>query len=146
MELILLIGIQAAGKSIFYKETFFDSHLRINLDQLKTRFREQELVNACMNTRTKMVIDNTNVSRVERLRYISPAKQSGFKIFGYVFEPDLKSCLERNNERKGKARIPDAGLRNALSRCELPHMDEGFTDLFKVRLVSGNGFLVERLE
>ncbi|MCB9352743.1 MAG: ATP-binding protein, partial [Lewinellaceae bacterium] len=32
MEGILFIGIQASGKSTFYKERFFNSHLRISLD------------------------------------------------------------------------------------------------------------------
>lgn len=34
MEGILFIGIQASGKSTFYKERFFNSHLRISLDLL----------------------------------------------------------------------------------------------------------------
>jgi len=29
MQVIIFIGIQATGKSIFYKENFFDTHVRI---------------------------------------------------------------------------------------------------------------------
>ncbi len=31
MEMVLFSGIQAAGKSTFFKERFVDTHLRINL-------------------------------------------------------------------------------------------------------------------
>jgi predicted kinase len=36
MEAVLLVGIQGAGKSTFYQQRFFDTHVRINLDMLKT--------------------------------------------------------------------------------------------------------------
>lgn len=32
MEAVLFIGMQASGKSTFYRERFFSSHVRINLD------------------------------------------------------------------------------------------------------------------
>jgi len=36
MEAVIFTGIQAVGKSTFYKEHFFTTHVRINLDMLKT--------------------------------------------------------------------------------------------------------------
>ena len=44
MEIILFIGIQATGKSSFFRERFFRTHVRVNLDMLKTRHREKLLV------------------------------------------------------------------------------------------------------
>jgi len=41
MELIIFIGIQATGKSEFYKRRFYNTHIRINLDMLKTRNKEK---------------------------------------------------------------------------------------------------------
>jgi predicted kinase len=46
MEAVIFVGIQGTGKSTFYKERFFDTHVRINLDMLKTRHREKLLVQA----------------------------------------------------------------------------------------------------
>ncbi len=40
MEAVIFIGIQATGKSIFYKDRFFKTHIRINLDMLRTMNRE----------------------------------------------------------------------------------------------------------
>ncbi len=46
MELLLFIGGQASGKSTFYHQRFRDTHLRINLDMLRTRHREAILLKA----------------------------------------------------------------------------------------------------
>jgi predicted kinase len=40
MQAIIFMGIQACGKSTFYHHKFALTHVRINLDMLKTRHRE----------------------------------------------------------------------------------------------------------
>jgi len=40
MQIIIFIGIPASGKSSFYKELFFNSHIRISMDLLNTRNKE----------------------------------------------------------------------------------------------------------
>lgn len=44
MDAVIFVGLQAAGKSTFYRERFFTTHLRISLDQLHTRHRERALL------------------------------------------------------------------------------------------------------
>jgi len=39
MEAVILIGIQGSGKSTFYRDRFFNTHVRINLNILKRRSR-----------------------------------------------------------------------------------------------------------
>jgi len=41
MEMVLFIGIPATGKSTFYKERFFRTHVRVNRDMLRTARREE---------------------------------------------------------------------------------------------------------
>jgi len=60
MEAILFIGIQAAGKSSFYREKFFDTHLRLNMDSLKTRNREDILLRACLDAKMNASRENRN--------------------------------------------------------------------------------------
>ncbi|HZC19556.1 MAG TPA: hypothetical protein VE225_07575, partial [Rubrobacteraceae bacterium] len=69
MEAVVFVGIQASGKTSFYRERFFDTHLRINLDMLKTRRREQIFLRACIEAGQPFVVDNTNPSARERARY-----------------------------------------------------------------------------
>ncbi|RYG71169.1 ATP-binding protein, partial [bacterium] len=59
MQAIIFIGIPGAGKSTFYLSRFYETHLRINLDQLRTRNRESILLNACIQSKTRFVWDNT---------------------------------------------------------------------------------------
>ena len=103
MQLIILTGIQASGKSTFYQQYFSSTHLRINLDMLKTRHRENIIFEAGLASKTKMVIDNTNPDDESRARYIQRAKDAGFEVIAYYFETDLSSALKRNNKHKNKA-------------------------------------------
>jgi hypothetical protein len=43
-EAVLLIGIPGSGKTTFYRERFFNTHVRLSLDLLKTRERESALL------------------------------------------------------------------------------------------------------
>ncbi len=144
MELIIFIGIQAAGKSTFYKERFSDTHVRINLDMLKTRHREKRLFELCLELKQPCVIDNTNTTRKDRHRYIPLAKKSGFTICGYYFASNLQDALERNLQR-GSGAIPEKGITWAYNRLEIPDYGEGFNKLYYVKTVD-NGFLVRDWE
>lgn len=46
--MIVLCGIQASGKSSFARERWYESHVRINLDMLRTRNREDIVLYACL--------------------------------------------------------------------------------------------------
>lgn len=61
MEAVIFVGIQGAGKSSFYKERFFRTHVRINLDMLRTKRRQEILLAACIEAKQPFVADNTNV-------------------------------------------------------------------------------------
>src|SRR5215813_11820573 len=105
MEAIIFIGIQATGKSTFFQQRFFATHVRINLDMLKTRNRERILLAACLEARQTFVIDNTNLTREASAGYSSQAKAAGFKVIGYYFRSrrseSRKSCL-RNAQDSGR--------------------------------------------
>ena len=60
-EIVIFIGIPASGKTSFYKERFFPSHVYVSLDQVKTRSAEGELLKFCLGRNKSCVIDNTNV-------------------------------------------------------------------------------------
>ena len=143
MEAVILIGIQGAGKSSFYRERFFSSHLRISLDMLKTRYRETLLVQACILAKQPFVVDNTNVLAAERARYIEPAREAGFRVVGYFFPPDVRASIARNKQRKGREVIPVPGIVGMAKRLQEPQASEGFDRLYVVRLTEGNEFVVE---
>ena len=143
MEVVVFIGIQATGKSAFYQQRLADTHIRLNLDMLKTRRREQILLKACLEARQPFVVDNTNVTRESRAGYISQAKAAGFSVIGYYFKSALQSAVERNDRRSGKARIPLKGIVATHRKLELPSYDEGFDRLFYVEIGGDGAFIVK---
>jgi len=145
MELVLFIGLQASGKSSFYRERLFHTHVRLNLDMLRSRHRERLLFEACLRAEQSLVIDNTNPARSDRARYIAPAREAGFSVVGYYFRSVASECLARNALRQGKQRIPDPGVLGTAKRLELPHPDEGFDALHYVQLTD-DGFSVSEWE
>jgi len=143
MEAVIFVGIQGSGKSTFFRDRFFDTHVRINLDMLRTRPREKIFLEASLEAKQKFVLDNTNLTREEREKYITKAKTYSFKIIGYYFQTNLEKAIEQNNRRGGKAKIPEKGLLNAFKRLQIPQFDEGFDELFYVSIDSENQFVVE---
>ncbi|MEJ3718196.1 AAA family ATPase [Paenibacillus polymyxa] len=143
MECVIFIGIQASGKSTFYKERFFKTHMRINLDMLKTRNRENMYLQTSIETMQRFVVDNTNPTVEERKKYIDVCKNKGFKIIGYYFEPDYAESIKRNEQRTGKEYIPEIGIKSVMSKLEVPSYEEGFDEIYSV--ISSEGtFRIEK--
>jgi len=142
MEAVIFCGIQATGKTTFFIEKFFKTHVRISLDQLNTRNKERRFIETCIFTSHPFVIDNTNPSREERAKYIAIAKANKFKVTGYYFQSKLNDALARNTQRSGKERIPEIGIKGTYNRLSLPAIDEGFDDLYYVT-VENNIFTVK---
>jgi predicted kinase len=143
VEAVILVGLQGSGKSTFCRERFFATHLRINLDMLKTRSREKRLLQACVETRLPFVVDNTNPTRAERQVYIEAARQAGFRVVGYYFQSRVEDCRRRNEQRPADQQIPLRGILGTAGRLETPSCEEGFDELHYVRIDGDGRFVVE---
>jgi predicted kinase len=143
MEVVIFIGIPGAGKSTFYRQRFFDTHVRINLDMLGTRHRERTLFQACLACGQDVVIDNTNPTAADRARYIGSAKAAGARITGFYFRSRVSEAMRRNAEREGVQRVPDKAIFGIAGRLERPALSEGFDALFYVRCTGSGEFSVE---
>ena len=143
MNAILLIGLQASGKSTFYERFFASTHIRISRDLVNTPAREQHLIIACLASKQDFVIDNTNATIAHRAPYIELAKAAGFRVGGYFFVPDVKACLDRNSRRTGKAKIPVPGIYRTNKIIQRPTHVEGFDILYQVTLSGGDFHILE---
>ncbi|WP_228376912.1 AAA family ATPase [Chryseobacterium vrystaatense] len=141
--MLIFIGIPASGKSSFYKELFFNSHIRISMDLLNTRNKEGKLLRYCFETQSQMVIDNTNVTKEERKKYIELARQNNYEIIGYYFDSHLKDCLERNKNRKDT--ISEIGIKTKYKELAKPFYEEGFDHIHTVNMVD-NEFIITPYE
>lgn len=143
MEAVIFVGIPAAGKSTFYKERFFTTHMRVNLDMLKTRKREKRFVDVCIEAKQRFVVDNTNPTRANRLVYIEAAKEAGFRVVCYYLQSIVEDCKKRNDLRPQKQYVPLVAILGTAGRMELPAKDEGFEEMFYVKIGDANTFIVE---
>ncbi|MDJ0661533.1 MAG: AAA family ATPase [Crocosphaera sp.] len=139
------MGIQASGKSTFYQDRFSNTHLRINLDMLKTRYREKRLIETCLEISQRFVVDNTNPTAVDRERYIRLLKNQGWKITGYYFKPNINDSVERNQKRQLSQQVPIKGIRGTYSRLIVPQYQEGFDQLYCVEAQPEKKFIVHEL-
>ncbi len=137
-EAVIFAGVQGAGKTTFYRERFSDTHVRISLDMLRTRRREQFLLDACLQARQSFVIDNTNPLPIDRARYVQPARSAGFRVMAYFFESSLEDAIRRNNQRSGKKRIPLPAVAGTFRKMQRPTVAEGF-DVICVVTTSNDG-------
>lgn len=131
MQVIIFVGLPGSGKTTYYKEHFLNTHLRISNDLLKTKNREKLLLEFCKNTEMSFVIDNTNVQKQNRKKYLDIIKswQQEISIKCIYFVCDVSTCIERNAKRSGKDCIPDCAIYSKAKLFEEPNIDEGFDEI-----------------
>lgn len=144
-EMVLFTGIPASGKTSFYRERFFPSHVYISLDQLRSRSAEDEILEFCIRRQKSCVVDDTNVSRQARARYIVRAKEANVRIVGYCFVTSRAEAIRRNAARTGRACVREAAIGAMYRQLEYPTLEEGYDELYFVRL-NENGFVVEEYD
>ena len=141
-QAIILIGIQASGKSTFCQRYLQSgSHTHISLDDVGTRNRELEMLMQCINDDRSFVVDNTNPEVADRKRYISPAKAHGYEVVGIFFQSKVRDCIERNELRDMK--VPAKAIASTSNKLQLPSLEEGF-DMLLFAQINEDGFDIQQ--
>jgi len=140
MEMIFLIGLQASGKSTFYRTQFAATHEHVSKDLLresKNQNKNQQqaaLIERAFQEQRSVVLDNTNVTLHDRLILIDLGRRHGATIIGYYFQPDVPNSRKRNMQRTGKAQVPDKAIFITAHKFTPPSYEEGFDRLYYVRI------------
>ena len=146
MELIMMIGLQASGKSTFARSRFGATYQYVSRDLLRNNSnpsrRQRQLIEAALQQGLSVVVDNTNPTIEVRKEIIDVCRLYAAEITGYYFEVQLKQCLKRNRAREGKARVPDVAIFATLKKLTRPSYAEGFTKLFYVENKGDQSFEV----
>jgi predicted kinase len=144
MELLIFIGLQASGKSSFFQKNFATTHKLVSKDLMpnnKNRAKRQaQLIAQALENGHSVVVDNTNPTIEERAILISLGKQYHAQIIGYYFQSYVSRCLERNQQRPGKDKVPDLGIYATSRKLERPAIKQGFDQLFYVKFADNNDF------
>ncbi len=147
-DLVLVAGIQGAGKTHLTRERF-KGRVRLNKDHLRVSHKEMttmergwsqehydseigpvlqvyelELLRFHLERGEKVVIDDTNINAHLR-RPLLRAAEALHKSTGIIFlVTPLEVCLARNRSREN--RVPESIVKNYHHQQELPTLEEGF--------------------
>ena len=138
MNVLLFCGLQAAGKSTFYREHFSVTHVLISKDLMRNNARparrQAELLHLALQGQHSVVIDNTNPTPMERVSLIEIAHSCQAQAIGYYFVTTTQQAIERNRQREGKANVPPVAIYSTAARLIPPTYAEGFDALYYVHI------------
>lgn len=133
LELIIFVGMQAAGKSTYYREHLAATHVHVSKDLMKnTRnldLRQQQMIEENLAAGRSVVVDNTSPTPAVRAPLIALGRQHGAKVLAFFFEAAVKDAVARNRLREGKARVPDVAMYVTARKLVPPSFDEGFDEV-----------------
>lgn len=136
LELVILVGLQGAGKSTYYRSHLAATHALVSKDLMGRRphrqRRQMAQLDALLARGRSVVVDNTNVTRADREPLIALAHAYHARAVGYYLDTPLALCLERNARREGAARVPLVAIYTARKRLEPPDGAEGFDALHRI--------------
>ena len=146
MELVIFVGLQASGKSTFFRERFAATHEHVSKDLFRnnrdpTR-RQAQLIEAALGRGVPVVVDNTNPTVEDRRSPIRLGRRFGAKIVGYYFDSTVRQSVGRNRQRTGADQVPDVAVYATAKKLERPSCQEGFDELFRVRMTEDSTFEV----
>ncbi|GLV59407.1 hypothetical protein KDH_62340 [Dictyobacter sp. S3.2.2.5] len=124
MDVCIFIGLQASGKSTFFRERFAATHDYVSKDLLRNNRRpgrrQLQLVEEALQAGHSVVIDNTNPAAEDRADLIALGHRYHARVIGYFFPPDVKRSLRWNDQRTGKAHVPRIGIFSVLKKMTPP--------------------------
>ena len=134
MELLILIGLPASGKSTYAKNAL-PGHVVVSKDALrkskKSTKQEKQMkrIAEALFAGRNVVVDNCNLTAEVRAPLIEMGKARRAKVIAMCFEPDLALSIERNAKRAGKEFVPEWIVRKMFREIERPTLGEGFDEI-----------------
>lgn len=152
--LAIMVGLPASGKSTFAKERLLSEHsyLYISRDAIREALcpgdfsfaKEKEVLRELISqmlyglrTRQDVIIDATNLTPKARRRLFSnldSAELENVEIQIYSFDVSVPRCLEQNEKRQGREKVPPKVILEMSERYILPEYneDERITSIFRI--------------
>jgi predicted kinase len=150
MEVAIMIGLQASGKTTFCRQVLATDHVVVSKDAFPNarhrQRRQLRLISEALAEGRSVAVDDTNPSPQEWQPLIETARAHGAAPVGYWFPSNLTATQQRNAIREGRARVPDIGLYATLKQLRPPTQADGFDRLYLVRFDGAGGFDVRPID
>jgi len=145
--MVVFVGLQASGKSSFFRQRFAGTHAHVSKDLLPRSARNKEArqlaqLERALITGGSAVVDNTNPRAADRASLIEAARRHGARSVAYYFEPRVGESLKRNEART--PRVPKVAIFSTAKKLQPPGFEEGFDEIHDVRVADQGGFEVVR--
>lgn len=145
MELIVLCGIPASGKSTLAKELSEKGYIIHSSDELRKKGVPEHLVFNKLHSDIKQdlksgfncIYDATNLTKHKREKVVQWFKYfigKDLSITCMYFEPNLHLSLERNNIRNKSEYVPVAIIKQMYHNFKTPSIIEGFDKIIKMEV------------
>jgi predicted kinase len=132
-ELVIFVGLQAAGKSTYYHTHLAATHVHVSKDLMRSsRTRDAiqlELIAKALSEGKSVAVDNTNPTPADRAPLIELGRRHGARVVACFFETAVKDTVARNRLREGKARVPDVAIFATAKKLVPPNFEEGFDEV-----------------
>jgi len=134
-EMIIFVGYPASGKSRFFKTHLKQKgYVQISKDLMKAK--SDAICQKTLEDGFSVAVDNTNPSKATRKVYIDMAKKKDIPVRCIYFENSFAEAMHKNIVRSilnKKDRIPRIAYNKFRSSFELPDVNEGLSEILKMR-------------
>lgn len=91
-----------------------------------------EEINSGLKEGKDVIADATHINIASRNKLIRSITEE-CKLICICVDPILYICLERNNKREGRKRVPEETIINMEKNFERPRYEEGFDEIYYTR-------------
>lgn len=140
MELIMMVGLQASGKSYYAKELAEQYNAKIfSSDEYREKLLgdetdqtnnskifsqlERDIINHLLSGESA-IFDACNISSKRRRNFLNKVNKTGCEKICVVVLRKLEKCIEANNNRERK--VPNYSITKYYKSFQLPYLEEGW--------------------
>jgi predicted kinase len=142
-ELIIFVGLQASGKSTYYRTHFAATHVHVSKDLMKNArdkdMQQRRMIEEELAAGRSVVVDNTNPTPIVRAPLIGMGRRHGARVIAVFFETVVKDAVARNQLREGKERVPNVAIYVTARKLVRPSLEEGFDEVRIIAPLPGMG-------
>ena len=132
-----MVGLQGSGKSTWVAAHLAATHAVVSKDHWpnarRREARQCRVVDELLGAGEDVVVDNTNPSPTDRAPLVRLARAHRATVRAVHLDVPLAECLDRNDRRQGRARVPLSGVLATRRRLAPPSLAEGFDRIDVVR-------------